>query len=137
MGWVDICLLDTGCLAAMVAALSAGITAAKRLYAADLWGGEGFAKWLLTGARKTIGSAAINGAAAAALVVLAVEMGALKPKPAASLSVLTAICLDFATADGRALLGRMTSAILRAFGLKIESDGAGPPAAGPPSPPVA
>ena len=136
MGWVDICLLDTGCLAAMVAALSAGITAAKRLYTADLWGGEGFAKWLLTGARKTIGAATINGAAAAALVVLAVEMGALKPKPAASLSVLCAICLDFATADGRALLGRMTSAILRAFGLKMD-DGVGPPAAGPPSPPAA
>lgn len=129
MGWVDLCLLDTGCLAGTVSLLCGGITAAKRLYAADLWGGEGFTRWLLTGIRKTIGAGMINGAAAAALVVLAVEMGALAPKAAASLSVLGAVCLDFATADGRAILARMGHAMLRAIGLRIDP-GSGPPADG-------
>lgn len=107
MGWVDVCLLDTGCLAGIVASLCGGLAAAKRLYVSDLWGGEGFWIWALIGTKKIIGAAAINGAAAAALVVLAVEAATVPPKQAASLTILLAICMDFATTDGRAVLSKI------------------------------
>ncbi len=137
MGLVDDCLLDTGCLAATVAGIAGGIAAAKRLHNADLWGGEGLYRWLLTGARKTIGAGTINGAVAAALCLLAVEVAGTTPRAAAAGTTLLAVLVDFATADGRVILWTLWRAILRAAGLKIDPPVSGPPADGPPSPPAA
>ena len=136
MGTIDDCLLDTGCLAATVAGIAGGIAAAKRLHNADLWGGEGFYRWLLIGARRTIGAGAINGAVAAALCLLAVEVLGTTPRAAAAGTTLLAVLVDFATADGRAILWTIWRAMLRAGGLKIDPP-SGPPADGPPSSPAA
>ena len=133
MGIVDDCLLDTGCLSATVAGIAGGIAAAKRLHNADLWGGEGFAKWLLIGARKTIGAGTINGAVAAALCLLGVEVIGTTPRAAAAATVLLAVAVDFTTADGRAILWTLWHAVLRAAGIRIDPPRNGPPADGPPS----
>lgn len=137
MGTIDDCLLDTGCLAAMVAGIAGGIAAAKRMHNADLWGGEGFYRWLLIGLRKTIGAGTINGAVAAALCLLAVEVLGTTPRAAAAATTLLAVLVDFATADGRAILWTIWRAMLRAGGIRIDPPGSGPPADGPPSPPAA
>ena len=98
---VDTCLIDTGCLAWTVAGICAGIAAAKRLYEADRWRGI---EWLLTGARRTLGAATIQGTTSAALCVLAVEAGGVPAKAAACLAVLASVAVDWASPAARGWL---------------------------------
>jgi hypothetical protein len=117
MGLVDQCLTDTGCLAATVAAITAGVAACKRLYAVADQTGWGDIRWILTGARRLGSGAAINGATSSAGAVLAVELAGLSPKVAACLAVLAVVAIDYASVEGRAIVSRFVS---RAAGLPID-----------------